>query len=464
LLSGIRKLKLFFRKAPLDCEYVYNILNEIFCFIDVDKHISALLKHQKLLRQDMGAWSEFFEFSAGNEAPLATAEAVLALSEFAVKSDVRSALKRACKFLIESQQEDGGWADLSGGYSVNDATGCVIAALSEAKKSNIINVPDENLKNAVDFLISQQNTDGGWGVTKGEESKMHYTFFAIVGLAKYSYMFSNQKFANKALKKGIRWILKNSRKNNEKGVGLSMNLPPTPVATALAILCMHEAGEMKKVSPRWVRFLKESQTNGQWNEISDSATVHGVRRTYDFRSIPWIVEALVRTNEPLDSEIIRKALHELKKYERGSGGFVRDPGGANPVVWFTAWVIRMMTFLRRELSDNLRIYVDRTIKNAKEVHRKLENYKLELNLEKKFMIGFASSNLILILLTTCLLYFMTHRQFGRIIWHSFFVTSFLLLEIAIAYYWNKRIQLNKFRGFFLAIIFTAVNILLGFIS
>jgi len=47
------------------------------------------------------------------------------------RSDASNAIKRACNYLIGSQNDDGGWKDMSAGQSVNDATGCAIVALAE---------------------------------------------------------------------------------------------------------------------------------------------------------------------------------------------------------------------------------------------------------------------------------------------------------------------------------------------
>lgn len=462
----IEKLTKIFQKPPLDCEYVYGILGEIFDFIDCEKHISILVERQERLDSEMGAWSESIDFLKGEEAPLATAEVVLALVNFAARSEVKNVIKRACKYLVQSQNDDdGGWADLSGDYSVVDATGCIITAFSEVERWNIFATPVKKLEKALDFLLWQQNDDGGWGVIRNDESKMHYTYFALMGLARFKNMLPNKKKeVHKAIKKAIVWIEENSHKNTDNGVGLSTDSAPSPIATALAILCLLEIGKPRSIKAKWIEFLKKSQKNGGWDEISDSSLVHGIRRTYDFRSIPQIIEALVRSGEPIYSVVIGSALRELKKYELPSGGFVRDVGETNPIVWFTSWSLRVMYFLRQELSDNLSMYVDHSIKNAAEVKRKLENYERESKLEKNFMTYFASASIVMILLCTYLLYLITSSSYGKLVWYLFFVISILAFEGATAYYWNKRGKMNEFRSFLLGIIWIAITVLLGFVG
>lgn len=258
------RLKRLFEKPPLDCDYVFEIFSDSFGFLDYEKHVSSLVKNQEHLDEDMGAWSESFSFSRGNEAPLATAEAILALINFTGKSGVRNAIRRASKFLIESQHDDGGWDDLSGRHPVNDATGCTIAALSEVEKRNIYAVPSKTMENGVKFLLSQQNNDGGWGTVKGEETKMHYTFFALMGLACCKDMLSDlmKKKTDRATQSGIKWIANNSSKNNDEGIGVSLEEAPSPVGTALAIMSLLETGSRKLIKPNWINFIKKNKKMG----------------------------------------------------------------------------------------------------------------------------------------------------------------------------------------------------------
>jgi len=459
-------LRQLFEKRPLNCDYIFGILSDSFGLLDYEKHISILVRRQERLDSDMGAWSEFISFPKGNEAPLATAETILALASFAGKAEVKSALKRACRFLIQSQHGDGGWDDLSGEHPVNDATGCVIAALSKAQKLNISVVPTKTLENGVSFLLSQQNSDGGWGTVKDEESKMHYTYFALMGLSCCKGMISNavKEKVKKAIENGVEWINNNSHKNDDEGIGLSQESASSPVATALAIMSLSETGRTKLIKAKWIDFIKKTRKNGGWEDVSDSSMVHGVRRTYDFRGIPWIVEVLVRNGEPLDSDVVAGGLRELKKYELATGGFVRDIGDTNPVVWFTAWSIRLMHILRRELSNNLKMYVDNSIKKSAELKRKVENYERETRLEKNLISFFALSYTILVFVVTYLLFLVTSSLHGKLFWYSFLVISLFVLEITTAYYWFKRGKLNTFRGFILALASTAIGIFFGLVG
>jgi len=453
-----------FRKPSLECDYVYEILSDIFGLVKYESHVEALVKHQEKMDGDKGAWSEFFSFSAGQEAPQTTAEAIISLVDCVHISEVRNAVERGSRFLVESRNKDGGWADLSGGHSVNDATGCVLAALSEVRRRGIFPVDQRVLEDCADFLLSQQNTDGGWAVTRGESSKMHYTFFALLGLARCKSLVTKKKAVGTAVDNAAKWIELNSTQKNNDGIGLSLDEAPSEVATSLAILSLLETGKGKLVKQEWISFLKRTQTNGGWQERSDSSLVCGSRRTYDFRSIPWIVEALSRTGEPIDSPVIGKALQELKKYEFPSGGFVRDVGMTVPAVWYTCWAIRMAQYMRKDLHDNLKKYVDRLLGSALESKRELQILKTQTRLEKRLMTVFATVSLFFLIFTTFLLYLVTGQTYQKRIWLPFFMVSLAGFDLVVAHYWNSRKRLGRFRPLFLSLTYAAINIFLGLIA
>jgi hypothetical protein len=463
LKTAVSRIGSIFKKEPLDCDYVYEILGSTFGFFDCEKHVASLIKCQEKLNGEMGAWSETFGFSRGNEAPLVTAEAVLALLPYSQRNDAYDAIKRACRYLVNSQNSDGGWKDLTD-HSLVDATGCIVVALSEARKKSILEVQVEVFENAVDFLISQQNPDGGWCTVKGENSKMHYTYFALWGLACSKGILQKEEQIDAAIEKGIDWIKQNGDKNTGKGLSLKVGDAPSPVATALAVLCFLNIDEKDRIKQEWLDFLKTSKIDGGWEEPSDASLVYGSRRVYDFRVIPWIVESLVRMGEPLDSQVIKDALHTLKRCELPTGGFVSDPGKADPVVWHTAWSLRMMQYLRQELRGNLRLYVDNSIKSSMEMSRKIENYEKELNPEKRLMRAFAFFTTAFISTVTYLLYLLTNSQYGKWFWYSFFVVSTTIVTILVADYLNRRRKLNDFTALLLATLLAAVTSLLWILA
>jgi len=461
-MKGLGKLSLF-KKESIDCsDYIFKILSEVFGLIDCDKHVTSLIHHQEQLNGEMGAWSESYKFSRGDEAPLATSEAILALLESSHRTDASNAIKRACNYLIQSQNDDGGWKDMSA-HSVNDATGCAIVALCKVEQKNIMKIPQKILEKAIDFIIGQQNQDGGWGTVKGEKSKIHYTYFALWSLASFVTLSLGKEHMKEASNKGIQWILQNSKENGDKGVSLSLDEGPSPTATALAILSLVDLGKTNLIRPQWRTYLRTTKKNGDWEEISDVSMVYGERRVYNFRSIPWIVKALVRSGENLDSETIRDALKKHKNFEINSGGFVSDIGKTVPVVWHTAWSIIMAQSLAKELKGNVKLYIDKSLKNSLIFAKRIENYEKAVNPEKKIMQVFAVFSVILASVSVALLRFVTSPAYGRFIWYPSAIGMSLVFIISTFIYLYERRKLNKLNAFLISLVLSVINILLGLI-
>jgi len=449
------------KQDSIDCQdYVFDILKDVFGFLDCDRHITSLILNQENLSIEAGAWGEYYKFSKGNEAPLTTAEAIIALLSFSERADVNNAIKRACNYLIGAQNNDGGWKDLAD-YSVVDATGCVVVCLSEVEKKNIIKIPPKALNDAVNFILSQQNTDGGWCTVKNQKSKMHYTFFALWGLAASKSIIVNNAEVNASIKKGIQWILVNGKKNNDEGLSLAIDDAPSPVATALGILCFLNIGKKLLIKTQWVNYLRSIDRGNGPEEISDSSMVYNIRRVYNFRSIPWIIEALVRTGEKLDSELIQDALKRHKRFESPNGGFVSDIGQTDPVVWQTSWSIRMMYFLTQELKTNLKYYIDHSIKKTVELNKKIKNLEQKTIPERKVIKILSVFSVAITAIAVYLLYLSTSSSYGKIIWYPFAIGTSLIIAVTVAYYWHKRKRLNKFTAFLLSLFFSVINILLG---
>lgn len=450
-----------FKKESIDCqEYIFDILRDVFGFFDSDRHITSLILNQENLSIETGAWGESYKFSKGNEAPLTTAEAIIALLSFSERADANNAIKRACNYLIGAQNSDGGWKDLAD-YSVVDATGCVVVCLSEAEKKNVMKIPPKALNDAVNFIISQQNIDGGWCTVKDQKSKMQYTFFALWGLAASKSIIVNKAEVSASMKKGIQWILDNSKKNNDEGLSLAINDAPSPVATALGILCFLNIEKKLLIKTQWVNYLQSISGGNGPDEISDASMVYNIRRVYNFRSIPWIIEALVRTGEKLDSELIQDALKRHKRFESPNGGFVSDIGQTDPVVWQTSWSIRMMYFLTQELKNDLKYYIDSSIKKTAELKKKIKNLEQKTVPERRVITVLSVFSVAITAIAVYLLYFSTKSIYGKIIWYPFAIGASLIIAVIIAYYWHKRKTLNKFNTILLSLFFSVINILLG---
>lgn len=138
-----------------------------------EKLVDSLLTYQN---QDGG-----FALSPRQESEISTtATAVIALSNYLDRDDVKSSVRGALSFLQENQNDDGSFS-ISGEPNSQDLS-TVIVALSSLG----ISAEDErfvkNGVNIVNSLLSFQLPDGGFALTKGELSSVSATEQAVIAL------------------------------------------------------------------------------------------------------------------------------------------------------------------------------------------------------------------------------------------------------------------------------------------
>ncbi len=87
-----------------------------------------------------------------------------------------SILAQAINFLTSTQNSDGGWGSTVGGESTNYVTALVLKALSEYSRVIIM---QETISKASSYLLSKQNTDGGFG---NSPSTVYDTALSVISL------------------------------------------------------------------------------------------------------------------------------------------------------------------------------------------------------------------------------------------------------------------------------------------
>ncbi len=128
-----------------------------------------------------------------------------------LKSKVHTSLRKAWKYLKNTQQKDGSWLPLWFGNEDDlqhqnpvYGTSIVLYSLS-CIESICIHVLDEMKEKAVKFLLSSQNLDGGWGGNASVISTIEETSLAIRALSASGKL--------EEAKKGIEWLQKNLPKD-----------------------------------------------------------------------------------------------------------------------------------------------------------------------------------------------------------------------------------------------------------
>lgn len=320
--------------------------------------------------QCKSGWSEEIrEGSTSDPAPLVSSQMIIGLlpylkiEEFeCLKLDISGSIEQALEFLVSSFGGEG-WSDYSGGFPIIDASGAAITAIVSCLTHGII-VPNaqESVIAGIKFLKMEQNTDNGWSLRKGGESKIQYTYWALRALHAFVKFRSESgdSCILKIMNFGKNWILENLKANNYGGFSISQNRVISAVATALGteLLGLLEVQYEKELI---IDYFKKNQVErGLWAQETDTTTVGAVpRRVYIFGDTPRILECLGLLGVRFDSNLFVHTLNRIKELRLNGGGFAADSQNLNSAIgWFTAETLKMMSSLLQKFHETFENYTD----------------------------------------------------------------------------------------------------------
>ncbi|MGH3243888.1 MAG: prenyltransferase/squalene oxidase repeat-containing protein, partial [Spirillospora sp.] len=127
---------------------------------------------------------------------------------------------------------DGGWATKTSlGLPVVEATGWIARFLARARCDLREDAPD--LRRAYQWLLRNQNPDGGWGSLHGCRSRVWLTCLALRALSQLNPY-------DPAVDRGVEWLTAD-RTANRPGWGPTQESRPTITHTAFALVTLAEA-------------------------------------------------------------------------------------------------------------------------------------------------------------------------------------------------------------------------------
>jgi len=144
-----------------------------------------------------------------------------------LQNRIEDGINRGLKYLKNVQNLDGSWTPLWFGnqFRLSDeenptyGTAMVVLALEETKRA------PEMAERGVQWLCSQQNSDGGWGSSRNSTpSTIEETALALSALSKQS--------DDTSLKNGVDWLINHTKKGTE--------FPPSPIGFYFARLWYYE--------------------------------------------------------------------------------------------------------------------------------------------------------------------------------------------------------------------------------
>ncbi len=152
----------------------------------------------------------------------------------ALKVEIEASAVECINFLSDRQNPDGSWTPLW--FGSDDAPDCENRVFGTSQVLNSIcgshwtsEIFDRNAGRAVKYLLDSQNHDGGWGGSKGVKSSVEETALAVSAL-------SGQCGGNapnpEAVSRGLDWLIKVSDDRVE--------LPSSPIGLYFSSLWYHE--------------------------------------------------------------------------------------------------------------------------------------------------------------------------------------------------------------------------------
>ncbi len=199
----------------------------------VDKGIGFILKDQK----PGGDW---------NNNTAHTAFALLALAQ--VKKGQVNCMN-GVEYLRKVQDPAGGFKRIgTEGAPLSIYTSVVLCALAELRYPR----EDATVKKALDWLMSCQNQDGGYGMPKGSPSMAASTGWAIRALMAYE-----TDPASPPVKNAVEWLLKVQKSSG--GFSMVPPAPEDPEVTAYAIMGLNRVPGQKEAVAKAAEYLAKVQ-------------------------------------------------------------------------------------------------------------------------------------------------------------------------------------------------------------
>ena len=155
--------------------------------------------------------------------------------------------------LVNKRNMDGGWSgDGDSASMINDTT----LALQALKA---VNYPDQTIiQSAINYLLSTQNADGGFGFYQGDESNVYMTALVSMTLQQFPRTTSIATAINKATSYLI------AHQNADGGFGSS---PSTVYETALTYIALVGVTTDAMVLGNAINYLTSTQLpNGSWDD------------------------------------------------------------------------------------------------------------------------------------------------------------------------------------------------------
>jgi hypothetical protein len=232
-----------------------------------------------------------------------TAETVFILLKYKLLTTSDSRMQRAKNWLVRHQNLGGdygsGWPLINRGNSFVDTTSRSILALSYFRDDPEVL---ESIGRAKDWLLENQNEDGGWGIWKYEDSLVSATSLSLLAFRKLVDIFPEDDNVKQAVLRAAAW-LKDAQDPNSGLWGFTAApkgccVEPNNASTRMAVYTLYKLGEpLEDYLPALKSFTEEFKKEGRWRTTNETYTLkyfgEGLDQRLSWFNAPFMVMMLV---------------------------------------------------------------------------------------------------------------------------------------------------------------------------
>lgn len=284
--------------------------------------------------------------------PGATATAV-GLMVFECCNEVFERAEDALAFLSDKQVKsddpliDGGWAtNTSLRHPVVEATGWIARMIGSTRCALVPGAP--SAERTYRWLVENQNQDGGWGSLRGCPSRNWLTCVALRGLIPLNPW-------EPAIRRGVEWLLAN-RNHHVAAWGETAASQPTVTHTAMVLLTLAEVVPRPRddaiaQAAQWLAETLEADT--RFDRYTHKETYPVTAGQARFRLALWhygmpaAVAALLRYPESASATLMGQVFSTIVNSQNDRGFWPSSDSDTSMSLWGVWWCIQALSDLRR---------------------------------------------------------------------------------------------------------------------
>ncbi len=304
-----------------------------------------------------------------------TAETMFILLKYKLLTTSDNRMQRAKSWLIRHQNLGGdygaGWPLINRGNSFVDTTSRSILALAYFRDD-----PEalESIRRAKDWLLENQNEDGGWGIWKYEDSLVSATSLTLLAFRRLVDIFPEDENVKLSVLRAAAW-LKNAQDPDSGLWGFTpitsgCGVEPNNASTRMAVYTLYKLGEdLEEYLPALKSFNEELKKEGRWRTVNETYTLkyfgEGLDQRLSWFNAPYMVLMLVTYARcvpgSVDIKHIIDGAESLKVFDDTyQGREVTDISAGNHDIrpWASVQFLRGLLEAESYLQNNLDEYVN----------------------------------------------------------------------------------------------------------